>query len=148
MGHGLDLGFSIRHDYLSDVNDLHVSEIIPMLYVVFANSKYEFLNEGTIIRHTLPPGQVFHTSAFYTQFSRGFGPYRAYFRYDYVNAPLDDPIYGNPTEIALVGRVNGPTAGLRYDFTAHTAVKFQYSRQDLNYQKPANGGAAQFDFTF
>jgi hypothetical protein len=145
---GLDVGFSIRHDYLSDVNDLHVSEMIPMLYVVFTNSKYEFLNEGTIIRHTLPAGQIFHTTAFYSQFSRAFGPYRPYFRYDYVNAPLDDPIYGNPSEIALVGRVNGPTVGVRYDFTAHTAVKFQYTRQDLNYQKPANGGAAQFDFTF
>jgi len=119
-----------------------------MVYVVFTNSKYEFLNEGTIIRHTLPDGPVFHTTAFYSQFSRAFGPYRPYFRYDYVNAPLHDPIYGNPTEIALVGRVNGPTAGLRYDFTAHTAVKFQYVRQDLNYRKAANGGAAQFDFTF
>jgi len=145
---GLDVGFSIRHDYLSDVNYLHVSEIIPMLYVVFTNPKYEFLNEGTIIRHTLPDGPVFHTTAFYSQFSRAFGPFRPYFRYDYVNAPLNDPIYGNPTEIALVGRVNGPTVGVRYDFTAHTAAKFQYTREASDFEKPANGGAAQFDFTF
>ena len=145
---GLDVGFSLRHDYLSDVNYLHVSEIIPMAYVVYTTPKYEWLNEGTIIRHTLPGGPVFHTTAFYSQFSRGFGAYRPYFRYDYVNAPLDDPIYGNPTEISLVGRVNGPTAGLRWDFTAHSAVKLQYTRQDLNYQKATNGGAAQFDFTF
>lgn len=147
-GHGLDLGISVRHDYLSDVNDLHVSEIIPIVYAVFTDFKYEFLNEGTIIRHTLPDGQIFHTTAFYSQFSRGFGPYRPYFRYDYVNAPLNDPIYGNPAEIAVVGRINGPTAGLRYDFTAHTAVKVQYTREDSNFEKPVNGGAAQFDFTF
>ncbi|MGA8272351.1 MAG: hypothetical protein WB919_12390 [Candidatus Sulfotelmatobacter sp.] len=145
---GLDVGFSIRHDYLSDVNYLHVSEIIPMVYVVFTNSKYEFLNEGTIIRHTLPAGPVFHTTAFYSQFSRGFGAYRPYFRYDYVNAPLNDPIYGNPTEIAVVGRVNGPTVGLRWDFTAHTAAKLQYTREASDFEKPANGAAAQFDFTF
>jgi hypothetical protein len=147
-GHGLDLGFSIRHDYLSDVNSLQVSEIIPMVYVVFTNFKYEFLNEGTIIRHALPAGPVFHTTAFYSQFSRTFGSYRPYFRYDYVNAALNDPIYGNPTEIALIGRINGPTAGLRYDFTPHSALKFQYSREDTKFEKPVNGGAAQFDFTF
>lgn len=47
----------------------------------------------------IPAGSLFHTSAFYSQISRSFGPYRPYFRYDYVNAPLNDPIYGNPTEI-------------------------------------------------
>ena len=38
-GHGLDMGFSVRHDYLSDVNNLHVSELIPVVYVVYTDSK-------------------------------------------------------------------------------------------------------------
>lgn len=147
-GHGLDLGFSVRHDYLSDVNNLHVSETIPVVYVVFNNSKYEFLNEATLIRHATPGGPVFHTTAFYTQISRGFGRYRPYFRYSYVNAPEHDPIYGDEREMPEVGRVNGPTAGLRYDFTDHSAFKLEYTREGADGEKSINGTAAQFAFTF
>jgi hypothetical protein len=147
-GHGLDMGFSVRHDYLSDVNNLHVSELIPVVYVVYTDSKYEFLNEASLIRHAMPGGPVFHTSAFYSQISRGFGPYRPYFRYSYVNAPETDPIYGNDTEIPEVGRINGPTLGLRYDFTPHSAVKVEYDREGMDGQKSTNGASAQFAFTF
>jgi hypothetical protein len=147
-GHGLDMGFSVRHDYLSDVNNLHVSETIPVIYVVYTDSKYEFLNEGTLIRHALPGGSVFNTAAFYTQISRGFGRYRPYFRYSYVNAPENDPIYGNETEMPEVGRVNGPTAGLRYDFTEHSAFKLEYTREGMDGEKSTNGLDAQFAFTF
>jgi hypothetical protein len=147
-GHGLDLGFSVRHDYLSDVNNLHVSELIPVVYVVYSDSKYEFLNEATLIRHATPAGPVYHTAGFYSQISRGFGAYRPYFRYSYVNAPENDPIYGNATEIPVVGRINGPTAGLRYDFTLHSAFKLQYDREGMNGQKSTNGASTQFSFTF
>ncbi|MFZ1006475.1 MAG: hypothetical protein WAN65_06550 [Candidatus Sulfotelmatobacter sp.] len=147
-GHGLDLGFSVRHDYLSDVNNLHISETIPVMYVVFNNSKYEFLNEATLIRHAMPGGPVFHTSGFYTQFSRGFGRYRPYFRYSYVNAPENDPIYGNPAEMPEVGRINGPTVGIRYDFTDHSAFKLEYEREGTDGEKSTNGLDAQFAFTF
>jgi hypothetical protein len=145
---GLIVGFSLRHDYLSDVLDLHVSETLPVIYAVFKNSKYEFLNEAMLVRHTLPAGAVFNTSGFYSQFSRGFGHYRPYFRYDYVNAPADDPIYGNPLELPPVGRINGPTVGLRWDFTRFTAFKLQYTREGARGFESTNGGIAQFDFTF
>jgi hypothetical protein len=145
---GLDVGFSIRHDYLSDVNNLQVSEIIPVVYAVYTNSKYEWLNEGMLVRHTTPTGPIYHTPGFYTQFSRGFGRYRPYFRYSYVNAPEFDPIYGNPTEIEEVGRINGPTLGLRYDFTDHSAFKIQYDREGIGGQPSTNGASGQFAFTF
>jgi hypothetical protein len=147
-GHGLDVGFSVRHDYLTDVNNLHVSETIPVVYVVFTNSKYEWLNEATLISHALPGGPVYHTSGFYSQFSRGFGRYRPYFRYSYVNAPENDPIYGNATEMPEVGRINGPTVGLRFDFTEYSAFKLQYDREGLDGEKSTNGLDAQFAFTF
>jgi hypothetical protein len=145
---GLVIGFSIRHDYLSDVLNQHVSEIIPVVYGVFANSTYEWLNEGMLVRHTLPGGAVYHTPGFYSQFSRAFGHFRPYFRYSYVNAPANDPIYGNPAEIPIVGRINGPAIGLRYDFTRHTAFKLQYDREAARGEKSTNGGSGQFDFTF
>jgi len=145
---GLVVGFSVRHDYLSDVLNQRVSEIIPVIYGVFTNSKYEWLNEAMYVTHTLPGGAVFHTTGFYSQFSRKFGHYRPYFRYDYVNAPANDPIYGNPLEIPVVGRINGPTAGLRWDFTRYTAFKLQYVRESVRGETSTNGGNAQLDFTF
>ena len=145
---GFTVGFSVRHDYLSDELDQHVSELIPVVYAVFTNSNYEWLNEAMYVTHKLPGGAAFHTTGFYSQFSRRFGHYRPYFRYDYVNAPANDPIYGNPFEIDPVGRINGPTVGLRWDFTRHTALKLQYVRQSLRGDVSTNGGIGQFDFTF
>jgi hypothetical protein len=145
---GLVVGFSVRHDYLSDALNQHISEIIPVVYGVYTNSHYEWLNEAMYVTHSLPGGTTFHTTGFYSQFSRKFGHYRPYFRYDYVNAPANDPIYGNPLEFPVVGRVNGPTAGLRWDFTRYTAFKLQYVREGARGELSTDGGNAQFDFTF
>ena len=145
---GLTVGFSVRHDYLTDPLNLHVSELLPVVYAVFTNSNYEWLNEGMYVTHKLPGGAAFHTPGFYTQFSRRIGHIRPYFRYSYVNAPDNDPIYGNDLELPTVGRINGPTVGMRYDFTGHTAFKLQYDREDARGELPTNGGSGQFDFTF
>jgi hypothetical protein len=145
---GLTVGFSFRHDYLSDVLNLHVSETLPVVYAVFTNSNYEWLNEGMYVTHKLPGGAAFHTTGFYSQFSRRFGHYRPYFRYDYVNSPANDPIYDNPLEFPVVERVNGPTVGLRWDFTRYTAFKLQYVREAERGAPSTNGGNGQFDFTF
>jgi hypothetical protein len=141
-------GFSIRHDYLSDVNNLRVSEIIPVVYAIYKGHNCEWLNEAMWVRHTLPDGSIFRTPGFYTQISKGFGHYRPYFVYSYVNAPLDDPIYGNPAELPIVGRINGPSVGLRYDFSPFTALKVQYQREASDLEAPENGAAAEFSFTF
>jgi hypothetical protein len=104
-----------------------------------------------LVRHvgssTNAPG-VFHTPAFYSQFSRKFGRYRPYFRYQYINAGVDEPIYGDPTDGPVVGRRNGPSLGLRYDFTAHTAFKLQYDRMQRRGIPTSNGLDSQFAFTF
>jgi hypothetical protein len=146
--HGLIVGFSIRHDYLSDVLALHVSELLPVVYAVYVTPKFEWLNEVAYITHKLPSGAAFHTTGFYSLVSRAFGHYRPYFRYDYVNTPVNDPIYDNPAVFPPVERVNGPTAGVRWDFTPYTAIKLQYTREDARGETTTNGGNAQFDFTF
>jgi hypothetical protein len=145
---GLDVGFSVRHDYLTDVNNLRISETIPIVYVVYNSSKYEWLNEGMFVTHAQPFGRSFHTPGFYTQFSRKFGAYRPYFRYSYVNGNENDPIYGDETEMPEVGRINGPTLGLRYDFNDHAAFKVQYDREGADGEKSTNGASGQFAFTF
>jgi hypothetical protein len=118
------------------------SELISTVHAVYLNSKYEFLNEAMLVRHdgtsTGTPG-VFHTPAFYTQFSRGFGQYRPYFRYQYINAGTDEPIYGDPTDGPVVGRRQGPSAGVRYDFNQHAAIKLQYDRITIRGEGTDNG---------
>jgi hypothetical protein len=134
-----------------------VHETIATTHAVFNNGKYEILNEGVLVRHVEASGPVFTTDAFYTQWSRSFhGKYRPYFRYQYFNAPSNDPayVYASPDTYApldvttFVGRLNGPSAGIRYDFTAHSAFKLQYDRFSLRDLPTENGLTAQIAFTF
>jgi hypothetical protein len=153
--YGLQLGFSVRHDDLS-IPGPAVAETIATVHGVFINSNYEILNEGVLVRHVEPAGPVFNTTGFYTQFSRRFGPYRPYFRYQYFNAPSNDPVYvyASPNDYApayvkaFVGRLNGPSAGVRYDFTEHSALKLQYDRISERGLPTVNGLTSQVAFTF
>jgi hypothetical protein len=148
---GVDLGFSIYHDYLTFSDNINHPELISTIHFVYLNSTYEFLNEAMLVRHvgssTGAPG-VFHTPAFYTQFSRRIKSYRPYFRYEYINAGANEPIYGDPTDGPVVGRRNGASVGLRYDFTEHTAFKLQYDRAQRRGVPSSNGLDTQFAFTF
>jgi hypothetical protein len=155
---GLQLGFSIRHDNLS-IPGPAVHETIFTAHAVFINNNYEILNEAALDRHTEPdvPGRpAFNTSGFYSQFSRRFGPYRPYFRYQYFNANGNDPVFAFAPQNDLapsnftgfVGRVNGPSAGIRWDFTEHSAFKLQYDRFDLRGLPGENGLTSQIAFTF
>jgi hypothetical protein len=152
---GMQLGFSLRHDNLA-IPGPAVSETIATVHAVFINSNYEILNEGVLVRHVEPSGPVFGTTAFYTQFSRRFRAFRPYFRYQYFNASDQDPVYifASPNDYApayvntFVGRLNGPSVGIRYDFTAHSALKLQYDRISERGLPTANGLTAQIAFTF
>jgi len=153
---GLQLGFSIRHDNLSLPGPPAVAETIATVHAVFVNSKFEILNEAVLVRHVEPTGAVFTTSGGYSQFSRAFGIFRPYFRYQYFNAPTNDPVYQyagtNEFELihttGFVGRVNGPSAGIRYDFTQYSALKFQYDRISERGPPSVNGLSAQVAFMF
>lgn len=152
---GLEVGFSLRHDNLT-VPGPAVGETIATVHAVFIDSKYEILNEGVLVRHVESTGPVFNTGCFYTQLSRAFGQWRPYFRYQYFNAPSDDPvfIYSSANQYAplydtgFIGRLNGPSVGVRYDFSQHSALKLQYDRLDLRGLEPVNGLTAQVAFTF
>ena len=152
---GLQLGFSVRYDSLT-IPGPAIHETIATVHGVFVNSNYEILNEGVLVRHVEPSGPVFTTSAFYTQFSRRFRAYRPYFRYQYFNAHDNDPVYvfASPNDYApayvstFVGRLNGPSAGIRYDFTEHSALKLQYDRISERRLPTVNGLTSQIAFTF
>jgi hypothetical protein len=148
---GLQTGFSIYHDNLTFSDNDNHSELISTVHVVYTNSTYELLNEAMLVRHvrsiTGAPG-VFHTPAFYTQLSRKFRNYRPYFRYEYINAADNEPIYGDPADGTVIGRRNGPSAGLRWDFSEHAAGKLQYNRLDIRGHGATHGIATQVAFTF
>ena len=152
---GLQAGFSLRHDNLT-VPGPAVAETIGTAHVVYINGKYEVLNEAVLVRHVERTGPVFNTTCFYSQFSRAFGSWRPYFRYQYYNAPSNDPvfIYASPNQYAplyvtsFVGRLQGPSLGIRYDFTAHSALKLQYDRYDLRGLEDENEVTTQAAFTF
>ena len=63
-------------------------------------------------------------------------------------------IYASPNDYApayvrgFVGRVNGPSAGIRYDFTEHSALKLQYDRISERHLPTVNGLTSQIAFTF
>lgn len=152
---GLQVGFSVRYDNLS-IPVPSISETIATAHAVFVNSHYEILNEGVLVRHVLDSGPVFHTSAFYTQWSRRFGDVRPYFRYQYFNADEGDPFYAfagpndfqDPASATFVSRLNGPSVGVRYEFTEHSAIKMQYDHIALRGFPAADGVTSQIAFTF
>ena len=78
----------------------------------------------------------------YTQVSRGFGIYRPYFRYQYVNDRNGDPVN------ILHGLYYGPSAGIRIDYSEYAAFKLQYNRLLRGALPAANGLNAQIAFTF
>ena len=128
---GLQVGFSAYRDLLTPPNSPAIHETILNTYAVLARSKLEWLNEGLLIRHADPePAHVFNTSGFYTQISRGFGSFRPYFRYQYVNAPNNEPIFF-PVYNVSVGLQHGPSLGVRYDFRESVAAKLEYEYNEL-----------------
>ena len=129
---GLQAGFSVYHDVLSTVSSPKIDETIMDAYAVLIRRRFEFLNEALMIRHVR--GQhVFETPAFYSQISERFGLYRPYFRYQYVNASSQEPVFPN------VGLRTGPSVGIRFDPTASVALKLQYDHTELRRQAAIDG---------
>ena len=67
---------------------------------------------------------------------------RPFFRYQYVNAPADDPILNN------VGRRNGPSIGFRYDLSDFVNFKLQYDRTTRRRLSTLDELILQLAFTF
>ena len=140
---GLQTGFSVYRDLLAPVNAPRIGETILAAHAVLIRPKYEWLNEA-LLDHHAPAGssKVFNTPGFYTQVSRQFGVYRPYFRYQYVNAANNEPVF---PDVALR---HGPSLGLRFDASESVALKFQYDYTFLRDQPGVTGLNLQLGFTF
>jgi hypothetical protein len=140
---GFQMGFSVYRDRRTPEGVAPIGETIMAAHVVRRTPRSELLNEGVLIRHA-SGARVFYTSGFYTQFARRFGDARPYFRYQYVNAPDDDPVF----QRLEVGRRNGPSLGLRYDFSEFAAFKMQFERTMRRRKESHDELILQLAFTF
>jgi len=140
---GLQMGFSFYKDLLVPFGQQTVGETILAAHAIYSSTNFEWLNEALVVRHS-PTGleHVFQTPGFYSQISRRFGSYRPYFRYQYVNASPNEPIFTD------VGLRAGPSAGIRYDASESVALKLQYDFTSLRNQQATQGAQAQIGFTF
>ena len=140
---GLQVGFSAYRNVLVPAAQPTVGETILATHAIYSTPAFEWLNELLVVRHNVSgTSYVFQTPAFYSQISKAFGQYRPYFRYQYINASPQEPIF---PDVALRA---GPSAGIRYDATESVALKFQYDYLSLRNQRAVQGLEAQVGFTF
>jgi hypothetical protein len=141
---GLQVGASYYHDRIHpDLTRVPTSQTIINGHVVYNGHGIEFLNEGFLIRHAvLQSSLVFDTPAFYTQFARRLGPWRPFFRYQYINARPGNAIYQD------VGLRYGPSVGARYDLNEYIGFKAQLDHTSRRAEPDLNGAELQLAFTF
>ena len=142
---GLQAGGSYYFDRLYPDGLKAVDQKIGSIYAVYFKSGLEFLNEGVWLQNRSGfNGRTYNTPMMYTQISHKIGSYVPYFRFQYVNAPVGDPVN------VFAGRYEGPSFGVRYNVTDYAALKLQYNRVYglIGNTVPANGLDASLGFTF
>jgi len=142
---GLQLGGSYYLDKLYPAGIAGVNQHIGSFYAVYFKNGWESLNEGVLLwNQSGSDGRIYNTPLMYTQISHQFGAWVPFFRFQYVNAPIGDPIN------VFAGRYEGPSEGIRYNISDYAALKLQYNRIYglIGNTKPANGLNANVSFTF
>jgi hypothetical protein len=139
---GFQAGASFYVDTIHPIAAPSMRETIPAAYVVYVSPKLEWLNEMAVVTHSvLDSSRVYHALTSYSQISWGFGRTRPYFRYDYQNAASSDPIFG------VLGRENGPSAGVERRLSTFLIIKGQYGWLTLeNHTTGAVDGQLAFAF--
>ncbi|HEY3840988.1 MAG TPA: hypothetical protein VGL72_30670 [Bryobacteraceae bacterium] len=141
--HGLQIGGSYYHDHIEPRGVPHVAQNVYSAYAVYNTPSWEILNEAVLLEnHLLTTPVTYKSPMAYSQISRGFGIYRPYFRYQYVNSRGGDPVN------ILQGLYYGPSVGIRIDYSEYAAFKLQYNRLFKGNLPAANGLNAQVAFTF
>ena len=143
---GLQTGFSVYRDLLTPIGQPSVNETILDYYFVYKGHNYQWLNEALLVRQAPrgpSPSPTVNIPGFYTQISKRFGAFTPYFRYQYVNAPLNGPVF-----YTNVGLQYGPSVGLRYDLSDFVAWKLQYDYNSLKNGQSYQTVTLQACFTF
>lgn len=140
---GLQFGGSYYRDRMVPPGLPDVTQNISSLYAVYINSSWESLNEFVWMNDRSDGATKSQNSPLsYSQISRKFGNYRPYFRYQYLNVNAHDPVS------IYTGRYEGPSLGIRGDFTNFVTLKAQYNRLYQRGVPAANGLDLQMAFAF
>ena len=148
---GWQFGTSFYRDRLTPINASPYSQGIYSAHAVYVRDRYEFLNEGILMKHarevSAQGASTTHVPAMYTQFSyRLTAAGRPYVRYEYMNGTAYDPM--------IAGFLDGQghrrtlTLGYRYDLSEFCALKFQVERLSRPYLGSITQGSVQFAFAF
>lgn len=140
---GSQMGVSAYFDRLEPEAKASVSEAIIAAHFVYQGQQFEWLSEAIFVRHTPEnTSTTATTSSIYVQASKPIGRFRPYVRYEYVNVPADDPVFGG------LGRSHGPSLGLRYDLATAAALKFEYRRFTGGLKDQMTATTIQLAFVF
>jgi hypothetical protein len=140
---GFQAGLSVYHDTMHPVDLPAIGQSIFTGHIVYSGSKLEFLNEASILRHTVAgTGEVYRSFTGYTQVSYAFGKTRPFARYEYQNVPTGDPVFGH------AGRMNGPSFGVNRHISNYVVLKLQYGRLGQRSHLSANDLQGQLSFAF
>jgi hypothetical protein len=139
---GLQMGFSAYRDRRTPLGSAKVNEMILAAHAIYQTSGLEWLNEVVVVRHAEDGAADTSTSTgFYAQIAKSLGRWRPYLRYQYLNVPSTDVVFPD------IGRVSGPSIGLRYDLNQFSAFKVQYDFVDRG-STGVNAVATQLSFVF
>ena len=142
---GLQMGVSLYRDRLTlqDTSKAPIDEMVGGAHALYKTDAVELLGEWLAIRHRPHAGGPANTSrGWYAQASHRFGVLRPYVRYDYVDVPATNQLF------AFLGRRNGTTGGVRWDFDALAAFKLQASHLQQTTRATLNRVDAQVSFMF
>jgi hypothetical protein len=141
--HGLQTGFSLYRDTMHPVDLGPMKQTIYTAHLAYAGSRLEWLNEGSMVRHTIQEGnRDFRSYTAYTQIAYAFGKTRPYVRFDVQNVRSSDPIYGH-----LLSQ-SGPSFGIARHISNFVALKVQYGRLSRLEHSTAYGLTGQLAFAF
>jgi len=142
---GLQLGATLYRNRLTlqDTSKRAIDETIGGAHALYKTDAVELLGEWLAIRHHARDGSPANVSrGWYAQASHRFGVIRPYVRYDDVDVPRSNQVFG------FLGRRRGPTGGVRYDFDALAAFKLQASHLTQTTRANLNRVDAQVSFMF
>lgn len=143
---GLEAGLSLYRDRFRPERGAEMDEWITGAHVAWTVEAPELIAEFINVRHAMrATGSRYNSTAFYVQ-----GAYRLpwhdarwkpYYRFDTIDAPLDEPVLG-------LLDVRTSTVGVRYDVADFAAFKGEYRRTRRQQETRQNGFFLQTSFTF
>jgi hypothetical protein len=155
---GLQVGGAVYHDEITPVPALpggpSFRELITSAHIVWTRGAPEFLTEFAHVRHenelTL---NVFDSQAAYVQFGYRLPgiarKWKPYYRYEWSNISLSDPLFTVSDPTVAVRDLSGSTIGARYDIVSLAAFKVEYRHTARRPTDPVvNGLFLQTSFTF